>query len=180
MKYKATLLFLILAFISCQQEDKPSTEANLPYFPLSEYLDTEIKILKDRKPTFRKYVEFNEEKDEIIMDSIDYKQVFNILKDYDINKPNLAGSYTIDTTQRKDTIIVHYKNNVRKLALKNAEYYYLQEEIVKLRFKENKDGLFSSSRQIVEYLPEKSITITKNSEMWFMPPTSSRYKITFE
>ncbi len=179
MKLNSFLLFFLVVLLSCNTEDMQSDLASSPYFNLAEYIDNQVTLLNQQGNPVRKVASLNGEVDDIILGSPDYAQLLKPLRDYDINKSSFIGSYDIDTIQTEDAILVQYLSNNKKLAMKKAEYHYVDEELTGIKIWAGQSGLFSGSEEVLHYIPGKTLEIKKDSQIKYISSTSTKVTISF-
>lgn len=179
MKLNSLLLLFLVVLLSCNTENSQVDLSSSPYFNLADYIDSQVTMLNQQENPVRKVVSLNKEVDDIILGSPDYSKLLKPLRDYDINKSSFIGSYNIDTISTEDAILVQYLTNNKKLAMKKAEYYYVDNELTEIKIWASQSGLFSGSEEVLHYIPGKTLEISKDSEIKYISSTSTKVTIYF-
>ncbi len=162
------LLIFVVAFLSsCMSEQQGGSGLANPYFALDSFVKQEIAFYKDKRPVLKKIIILNGKKDTISVDSVDYGKLLEPLEDCNIHKPNLIGSYSIDSSYVKDTLHINYTANNDKLILRNLNVSFLDGKVSKVVAIKNSDGLFSYAYQKLVYIPQKKLDIRKEYKTLF-------------
>lgn len=178
MKYILTTLIGIV-ILSCGVTEYEVDENSNPYFPLDSFIQKEVKRLSQENPKVTKLVKYGNDSDRVEMDTVNFEQFFQPLKDCNIHKPNLIGSYSIDSVMNSDTLHLNYKAKSKKLMLKDLSIYLVENKVIRIESHEKKDGIFSSFDQKLRYVPDKGLYIEKYYTTTFTASTDINFSAEF-
>lgn len=173
MKKILSPIVIALLFLSCisDMETTDPIIADTPYFPLDSFVLQEINYLKETQPSIKKIIKYNGELDKVIMDTVNYHHFLNPLMECNINMPNLVGSYSIDSMQHQDTLIIEYNATDEKFSLKQLQLVFFRNELIKIQAHQEKKGFFSQSQQDLIYTVSEGLQIKKEYKTLLLSDT---------
>ena len=143
MKSSIILIAIVLLVTACAEE---STNITKKYFDLSAVIQSQIKILNKKKPSFIKTV-WNENTPEtktIIIQ--DWAKEFELFLQADLNKPAYLNSYDVVET---DTLLNYHLKNTESLPVKSLTIHKVNGKFESIEATvQNKNYLYESNKQI--------------------------------
>lgn len=143
MKSSIILITIVLLVSACAEE---STTITKKYFDLSTVIQSQIKILNEKKPSFTKTVwdENTPETKTVIIQ--DWAKEFELFLQADLNKPAYLNSYEVIET---DTLLNYRLKSTESLPVKSLTIHKVNGQLESIEATvQKKNYLYESDKQI--------------------------------
>jgi hypothetical protein len=149
MKSSIILISIVLLVSACAEE---STNITKKYFDLGSVIQSQIKVLNEKKPSFIKTV-WNENTPETKMVIIqDWAKELELFLQADLNKPAYLNSYEVIET---DTLLNYRLKNTESLPVKSLTIRKVEGKLESIEaVVQNKNYLYESNKQIRLHLAD--------------------------
>ncbi|MEL6970270.1 MAG: hypothetical protein AAFZ63_06840 [Bacteroidota bacterium] len=163
--FATALLSMVYVLSSCNSQDdinQQEDDAPAVFFPLADFIDTEVVRLDSLNLTLAKKVNYQGKEEEQTAETIDFEQELSIFRRADINKPSWIDKYQADSV-------------FQDAQVREASYQALEEdlEVRSLAVKWDADGVVTE----VRIRRENSSALASNEyDLAYFPATG--YRIT--
>lgn len=153
--------FLLLNILSCTLEKSPAGQNHKPYFDLVQYFKKEAQRLETREQWVLKKVSKNgiSEQKKIQLNS--WTHELELFSSSDINKPDWANSYTMDSSVN----FLSYRCISPKLKTKNISIYKNADgSIRRIHILNREHNWLYQSTEILDYYTDSCYKINKTQQ----------------
>ncbi len=136
---------ILLAWLCSCENISPKTNNISPYFPIDSLISNQFSN-QSWPVTVQKLIKIDSESDsaEVIMDSIAYQKELNILRELDLNKPDLVGVYEENRSGNK--IIYTKRPSQRTGNVQRLEIEEINDIVIVKALTEESNSLYQSKR----------------------------------
>ncbi len=163
MKWTAVLISLFIVVTSCA--DKATINQEDSFFDISVFVDS---LLNDNAS----YVDVNRtikmagEKEEKELSSADLKNVFEFMKQFNINHPRKYDKYTVSKSPDK----ISYVTKEDHFEIKNCTILKKGNRIQSIEVLYESESIISSSIKNIVWMPEQSLIVQNSfTSLWSQP-----------
>jgi hypothetical protein len=162
MRNLKTFCVLICLWSSCTTA--PVNE-RMSYLPLTSLLDSICNDLDKQPYSLIKKVNYAGKEETVVLMNPDWKKELEPFFDGDINKPAYAGSYSVDTIIRGDTVLFRYLTTDKKIPVKNLSVFYTDAKLYSINIRIEKSNAWFSLEQELSMKPADGYNITGKQKM---------------
>ncbi|MCO6494091.1 MAG: hypothetical protein J5I91_00215 [Bacteroidetes bacterium] len=170
MRYFKILFILPLILLSCSGNKKNTVE-RADFFSLSNFFDKETKRLSNQKISLVRVVRIDDNVSQSTDTAPDWNNEFYLLKNCDINKPQLKYDYKVDSVIKGEDRHYFYDNISGTQRVRNIHVFWSGDsvpELIEITIKEK--NYLKDEEFIYSYQPDKAIGIMGTRKTLFSPP----------
>lgn len=183
----AALFGAVVGLSGCAgKTNEPGAECAHVHYCLNELVDERLHYYHSHATSVNKYVYLNgkEEQQTLTLDIARWEAEFSAFREADIDKPALAGKYSIDTLfVATDSLTrVSYVALDESLRTRYLHLYFKpgQDKPEYIEARLETDNLFYQSEQDLEYAPGEYYSIKGKQDIWLLGQDTFAIKSVFK
>ncbi len=123
------------------------------YFDLKKYFTTEANHLQKQKVHLIKTLVKGKDSETITIDSVNWTNALASFSSCDINKPSWTNSYTIDSIQSDNTLLLVYRAKEKTLIVQKMEIVFTDDKVTSINIDKNRANFYYTSKEKYQYTP---------------------------
>ena len=175
------ILILLLGLMTCAKNegDTPGSKPNV-FFGLEDFVQQELKELEgltkiEKKATY-------DEKEEVqILEAFDLEKELSLFSDLNINNPNWAGKYKVDTLFDSDNQIQKISHFAidDELRVRSLVIEFEGGQVSQLLIEKSNDSVIANSVQSLAYIPGTGYSIRNKQAVILSPEHELSVEVKF-
>ena len=163
MKYWSILLVLFLLSTSCKKKEKVDYETS--FFDISQYVDSLLQVKSTS--VINREINLNGKKEKVKLESNDLTEIFEFLKQFNINRPKWYDKYDVNRYKNE----VSYHTTDENLDIKELTVVYnTQNKVEEINILYKSHTLISNTQKKVVWRPTERLEYNNISgTLWSNP-----------
>lgn len=167
MMFKKNCLsfFSCILLLACQPAGE-TKQLTKPFFDLKAYFEQETQRLAAVQ-SVKKTAEVDGQKEEKLMDTLNFQRELKIFSDNDLNRPAWSGKYQVDSifNEKKELAKLNYTANDEDLKTRKMEIDFEQGAVAKIFIENGAANTISDTKQFLTYQPKLGYSIESHQKV---------------
>lgn len=159
-------IFILFALASCSETPVNVKPGDKKYFDLKGYFDGEAKRLAGL-PKVKKIATVDGQREERIIDSLDFEEELKIFSNADINRAAWSDKYAIDSVfnEQQQLTQLNYTSNDKDLRTQKISIDFNENGVSKIFIENSSSSAVADTKQLLTYQPEAGYTIESHQKV---------------
>ncbi len=158
--------FILFALASCSENPVNVKPGEQRYFDLKGYFDGEVKRLTGL-PKVKKIATVDGQREERIIDSLDFEEELQIFSNADINRAAWSDKYAIDSVfnDQRQLTQLNYTSNDKDLRTQKISIDFSENAVSKIFIENSSSSAVADTKQLLTYEPGVGYTIESHQKV---------------
>lgn len=176
--FNILLLLLLAGLYACNPSSATLDEAY--FFDLKGYFDNQLSELK-KVEQLQKSTVFNGQKEEKILDSIDFSRELIVFIESDINRSAWLDKYRVDSILNASGQLIQIVYTAQDPSLKTQKMTinFAESEVERIEILNVTGSILSDSRQDLVFIPQRGYSISSRQQLIFFTDRSLSVEVNF-